>query len=363
LMDIRTFAHWTVRPRLLAVPGVAKIVVFGGEVRQLQIQVRPDRLIEFGASIDEVLDSARRATGVRGAGFVDTPNQRVVFRTEGQRLSPNQLGDVVLRHKGGRSVRLRDVAAIADRPEPMVGAAAIQGTPGVVLVVSSQYGANTLEVTRAVETALAEMEPAARSVGITVHPKLFRPANFVETAIGNIRLSSLIGAVLVTIVLFFFLADVRTAFISMTAIPLSLLGAIIVLNRFSVSLNTLTLGGLAIAIGQAVDDAIIDVENILRRLRENARAGTPRSALAVVLDASLEVRSAVVYATFIVALVFVPVFFLSGLQGRLFAALGYAYVLAVLASLGVALTLTPALSLMLLAKPLTPDPSPPRGEG
>src|SRR5947208_2438877 len=219
LMEIRTFADWTLRPRLLAVPGVAKIVVFGGEVRQLQIQVRPDRLIEFGASIDEVLDSARRATGVRGAGFVDTPNQRVVFRTEGQRLSPNQLGDVVLRHKDGRSVRLRDVAAIADRPEPMVGAAAIQGTPGVVLVVSSQYGANTLEVTRAVETALAEMAPAARSVGITVHPKLFRPANFVETAIGNIRSSLLIGAVLVTIVLFFFLADIRTAFISMTAIP------------------------------------------------------------------------------------------------------------------------------------------------
>jgi len=187
LMEIRTFADWTLRPRLLAVPGVAKIVVFGGEVRQLQIQVRPDRLLEFGTSIDEVLDSARRATGVRGAGFVDTPNQRVVFRTEGQQLLPNQLGDVVLRHKDGRSVRLKDVATIAERPEPMIGAAAIQGVPGAVLVVSSQYGANTLEVTRAVEAALVEMQPAARSSGITIHPKLFRPANFVETAIGNIQ--------------------------------------------------------------------------------------------------------------------------------------------------------------------------------
>src|SRR2546425_5973868 len=191
LMEIRTFADWTLRPRLLAVPGVAKIVIFGGEVRQLQIQVRPDRLLEFGTSIDEVLDSARKATGVRGAGFIDTPNQRVVLRTEGQQLSPEQLGNVVLRHKDGRSVRLRDVATIAERPEPMIGAAAIQGTPGAVLVISSQYGANTLEVTRAVEAALLEMEPAARSTGITIHSKLFRPANSVETAIGNIGSSLL----------------------------------------------------------------------------------------------------------------------------------------------------------------------------
>ena len=358
LMEIRTFADWTLRPRLLAVPGVAKIVVFGGEVRQLQIQVRPDRLLQFGISIDDVLDSARRATGVRGAGFVDTPNQRVVFRTEGQQLSPQQLGDVVLRHKDGRSVRLKDVATIAERPEPMIGAAAIQGTPGAVLVVSSQYGANTLEVTRAVEAALEEMEPAARSLEITIHPKLFRPANFVETAIGNIRSSLLIGAVLVTIVLFFFLADVRTALISMMAIPLSLLGAIIVLNRFGVSLNTLTLGGLAIAIGEVVDDAIIDVENILRRLRENHLRPDPRPVFQVVFDASLEVRSAVVYATFVVALVFLPVITMSGIQGRLFAPLGIAYILAILASLLVALTITPALCLVLLPKRARVDHTP-----
>ena len=358
LMEIRTFADWTLRPRLLAVPGVAKIVVFGGEVRQLQIQVRPDRLLQFGISIDDVLDSARRATGVRGAGFVDTPNQRVVFRTEGQQLSPQQLGDVVLRHKDGRSVRLKDVATIAERPEPMIGAAAIQGTPGAVLVVSSQYGANTLEVTRAVEAALEEMEPAARSLEITIHPKLFRPANFVETAIGNIRSSLLIGAVLVTIVLFFFLADVRTALISMMAIPLSLLGAIIVLNRFGVSLNTLTLGGLAIAIGEVVDDAIIDVENILRRLRDNHLRPDPRPVFQVVFDASLEVRSAVVYATFVVALVFLPVITMSGIQGRLFAPLGIAYILGILASLLVALTITPALCLVLLPKRARVDHTP-----
>ena len=358
LMEVRTFADWTLRPRLLAVAGVAKIVVFGGEVRQLQIQVRPDRLLQFGISIDEVLDSSRNATGVRGAGFVDTPNQRVVLRTEGQQLTAQQLGNVVLRHKEGRSVRLKDVAAIGERPEPMIGAAAIQGKPGVVLVMSSQYGANTLEVTRAVEAALAEMEPAARAIGITIHPKLFRPANFVETAVGNIRSSLLAGAVLVTIVLFFFLADFRTALISITAIPLSLLGAMIVLDRFGVSLNTLTLGGLAIAIGEVVDDAIIDVENILRRLRENQVRPEPRPAFDVVFDASIEVRSAVVYATFVVALVFLPVITMSGIQGRLFAPLGIAYILAILASLLVALTITPALCLALLPQHAQRDHSP-----
>src|SRR5437867_8697710 len=194
------------------------------------------------------------------------------------------------------------------------------------------------------------MEPAVRSIGITIHPRLFRPANFVETAIGNIRSSLLIGAVLVAIVLFFFLADVRTALISMTAIPLSLLGAIIILNRFGVSLNTLTLGGLAIAIGEVVDDAIIDVENILRRLRDNQLQPEPRRAFQVVFEASLEVRSAVVYATFVVALVFLPVITMSGIQGRLFAPLGIAYILAILASLLVALTITPALCLVVLPK-------------
>src|SRR3989475_1143576 len=232
----------------------------------------------------------------------------------------------------------------------MFGAAAIQGVPGAVLVVPSTYGANTLEVPGAVEAALVEMQPAARSSGITIHPKLFRPANFVETAIGNIQSSLLIGAVLVTVVLFFFLADVRTAFISMTAIPLSLLGAIIVLNRFGVSLNTLTLGGLAIAIGEVVDDAIIDVENILRRLRENQLRPDPRPAFQVVFDASLEVRGAVVYATFVVALVFLPVLTMSGIQGRFFAPLGIAFILAILASLLVALTVTPALCLAIFSR-------------
>ncbi len=348
LMDLRTFADWTLRPRLLAVPGVAKVAVFGGEVRQLQIQLRPEKLLAYGLSIEEVLAAARNATGVRGAGFVDTPNQRIVLRSEGQQITPEQLGRIVLLQQTGVSVRLRDVAQVVEGPEPRVGAAAIQGTPGVIMVVSSQYGANTLEITEAAERALDEMAAAAQAEEITLHPRLFRPANFIETAVRNIRTSLLIGGVLVSIVLFLFLLDLRTSFISLTAIPLSLLTAVIVLDRFGATLNTLTIGGLAIAIGEVVDDAIIDVENIIRRLRENRSRPDPRPVFQVVLDASLEVRSSVVYATFVVALVFLPVLMMSGVQGRLFAPLGIAYILAILASLAVALTVTPALSFVLL---------------
>ena len=348
LMELRTFADWTLRPRMLAVPGVANIVIFGGEVRQLQIQLRPEKLLAYGVSIDEVLAAARNATGVRGAGVADTPNQRIVLRTEGQQVTPEQLGAIVLLQQAGVSVRLRDVAQVVEGPEPMVGAAAIQGTPGVILVTSSQYGANTLEVTRGVEQALEEIAPAAQAEGITIHPRLFRPANFIETSVRNIGTSLIVGGILVAIVLFLFLLDLRTSFISLTAIPLSLFTALIILDKFGATMNTLTIGGLAIAIGEVVDDAIIDVENIIRRLRENRSRPDPLPVFQVVLDASLEVRSSVVYATFVVALVFLPVLTMSGVQGRIFAPLGIAYILAILASLAVALTVTPALSFALL---------------
>lgn len=350
LMDLRTFADWTLRPRLLGVPGVAKAIVFGGEVRQLQIQVLPDRLAAFDLSIHEVLSAARVSTGVRGAGFVENATQRIVLQTQGQTLKASELGEVPLAHHTGITVRIRDVARVVDAPEPKVGDAAINGKPGVMIMISSQYRANTLEVTAALEKALEEMKPLMVAEGIVLHDRIFRPANFIQTSIRNINHSLLLGAVLVAVVLFLFLFNVRTAFISLTAIPLSLFLAIAMLDRFGSSLNTLTLGGLAIAIGEVVDDAIIDVENIFRRLRENRRCHTPLPAYRVVLDASVEVRGAVVYATFVVALVFLPVLTMSGVQGRLFAPLAIAYVLAILASLLVALTLTPALSAALLPR-------------
>jgi CzcA family heavy metal efflux pump len=349
-MELRTFADWTLKPRLLAVPGVAKCSAFGGEVRQLQIQVQEERLIAHGLAVSDVLNAARLATGVRGAGFIETPNQRVVLQTEGQSLSAEQLGEVTLANStNGAALRLKDVARVVEGAEPKFGDTLIQGRPGVLLTMSSQYGANTLEVTHALEAALDEMRPVFEQEGIKLYPRLHRPATFIETALVNIRHSLWLGAILVAVVLFLFLGHFRTAFISLTAIPLSLLAAVIVLDRFGVTLNTVTLGGLAIAIGEVVDDAIIDVENIFRRLKENQALAAPRPAFAVVLDASLEVRSAVVFATFIVAMVFVPVLTLTGLQGSFFAPLALSYLLAIFASLGVALTLTPALSLLFFA--------------
>jgi CzcA family heavy metal efflux pump len=346
--ELRDRVQWNIRPRLLGVRGVAAVMLFGGEVRQFQVQINPDYLAARKLTLTQVLDAARHASSVRGAGFIETDSQRLNLRIEGQVSSAAQMGETAIATVDGSPVRLRDIGWVTEAPEPKFGDAAINGKPGVILVVSRQLQADTPETTARVEAELKKLEPVLRQQGIVYHPALFRQANFIEHAIGNVTSSLVIGAILVAIVLFVFLFNLRTAFISLTAIPLSLLGAIVVLWSFEVSLNTLTLGGLAIAVGEVVDDAIIDVENIFRRLRENARQRNPLSAFAVVLSASLEVRSAVVYATFVVVLVFVPVFFLSGLQGRLFAPLGYAYVLAVLASLVVALTVTPVLASLLL---------------
>jgi CzcA family heavy metal efflux pump len=349
LMDLRTTADWTIRPRLLAVPGVAKVAVFGGDVRSLQIQIHPDQLIRFGIGMNEVLSAARRASGVRGAGFIDTANQRVTFKTEGQSLTPEELSRVVLTNQGGVSVTLGNVADVISAPEPAIGGATIEGDPGIQLMISEQYGANTVEVTERVEAALGELAPVLQRDGFDLRTDVFRPANFITRATTNVGVSLIIGGVLVIVVVFLFLFNVRTAAISCVAIPLSLLAAVIILVRFGVALNTMTLGGLAIAIGVVVDDAIIDVENIARRLRENARLAQPRPAANVILDACLEVRSAVVYATFAVILVVLPVLSLSGIAGALFGPLGVAYILAVLASLIVALVVTPALAIVLIA--------------
>ncbi len=345
--ELRTFVDWTLKPRLLAVPGVARANVFGGEVEQLQVQVLPERLTAFELSITDVLEAAKAATGVRGAGFIETPGQRVVIQTDGQIFTPEQLGEVAVR-KGAPIVRLRDVARVVIGHEPKFGDALVMGKPGCLLTLSSQFGANTLTVTHALEDALAELQPLFARQGITVYPALHRPATFIETALANVQSSLMIGGALVGIVLLLFLLDFRTAFISFISIPLSLLTAVLVLDAFGVSLNTMTLGGFAVAIGVVVDDAIIDVENILRRLRENAVLAVPRPLWRVVLDASLEVRSAVVYATFVVTVVFLPVLTMSGLQGRFFGPLGVAFILSVLASLVVALTVTPAMCLVFL---------------
>jgi CzcA family heavy metal efflux pump len=349
-MELRTFADWTVRPRLLSVPGVAATKVFGGEVRQLQIQIKPDRLLAFEISVQEISSAAGTATGVRGAGFVETSAQRIVLQTEGQSLTAEQLGEVAVTQRDGRSIRLKDVANIIAAGEPKFGDALINGKSGILMTTASQFGANTMEVTRGVEAALEELKPVFAAEGITYTSAMHRPATFIEIAIKNMKSSLLFGAVLVAVVLFLFLLDLRTALIAFTAIPLSLLAAVVVLDHFGVTLNTMTLGGLAAVLGVVVDDAIITVENILRRLRENLSLTTPRPLFKVIFDATLEVRNSVVYATFVVAMVFVPVLTMTGLQGKFFAPLGVAFILANLASLIVALTVTPALCFALLSR-------------
>jgi CzcA family heavy metal efflux pump len=347
---------------LLAVAGVAQVNIFGGEVRQLQIQIKPDALLAHGLALADVLVAARAATSIVGAGFVDTPNQRIVLETQGQTVDPDTLAQVVVARRDGISVRLADVARVVEAGAPRFGDALIQGQPGVLLTMLSQYGANTLEVTQAVERALDDMRPVFEHQGITLYPGLHRPATFIETALGNLRTSLLLGGVLVAIVLFAFLGDARTALISLTAIPLSLLAAVVALVQMGFTLNTMTLGGLAIAVGEVVDDGIIDIENIVRRLRQNEELDRPRSTFRVVLDASLEVRSAVVFASLVVVTVFVPVLTLTGLQGSFFAPLALAYVLAILASLAVALTVTPALALVVFGRGV-PENAEPRLQG
>jgi len=348
LTELRTLVDWTIVPHLMAIPGVADVNVFGGKVRQLQVQVEPEKMIKYGISLLQVEEAVKKATGVRGNGFIENKNQRIVINTEGQATTPEKLAMVALLHKNGQTIRLGDIGKVVEGSVPSISAAAINEETGVYLSVQGQLGANTHGVTLAIEKALQELKPTLQAENVTLHEGLFRPANFIEVAIQGVRTDILIGSVLVITVLFLFLFNVRTAFISATAIPLSLLTAIVVMSYYNIGLNIMVLGGLAIALGEVVDDAIIDTENIFRRLRENRMLTEPLPTYRVVFDASMEVRSSVVYATIIVALVFMPLLTLGGVAGKLFAPLGIAYIAAIMASLLVALTLTPALCYLLL---------------
>lgn len=348
LMELRTLVDWTITPHLLSIPGVADVNVFGGQVRQFQIQIDPDKLIRYQLNINDVVLAAQKATGVSGAGYIQNNNQRIIINTQGQATDVKTLAKATLFHKNGVTIQLGDIGRVVEGPAPSISAAAINEEIGIYLSVQGQLGANTHAVTLAIESALQELKPNLQAQHVTLHEGLFRPANFIETAIDGVRTDILIGSILVISILFLFLFNARTAFISATAIPLSLLTAIVVMSYFNVGLNIMVLGGLAIALGEVVDDAIIDTENIFRRLRENRSLANPLPIYQVVYQASMEVRSSVVYATIIVALVFMPLLTLSGVAGKLFAPLGFAYIAAILASLIVALTLTPALCYMLL---------------
>jgi CzcA family heavy metal efflux pump len=347
---LRDAADWVIKPRLLAVPGVAHVIVFGGAVRQIQIQPDMQRLTSFGITLADVADAARAALPLRGAGFIDIANQRVLMQSPIPAPDIDVLGKAVVAVRNEVPIRLSEIAAVKMAPALRSGDSLIMGKPGVLLSLASQYGANTLTTTLAVEQALATLRPALTAQGITVYGRLHRPANFIERALGDLKHSLLIAGVLIFIVLYLFLRDIRAALIAFTAIPLSLLAAIAVLDRMGLTLNTMTLGGFAVALGVLVDDAIIGIENIMRRLRENQLLPKPLDRLEVIREASLEVRGPVIYATAVVIAVFLPEIFTTSVQGHFVGPLALAFIFAVLASLVVAMTATPALCALLLRR-------------
>jgi CzcA family heavy metal efflux pump len=339
-------ARWTIRPRLMSVSGVANVAIWGQRDRQYQVLVDPERLRAHNLTLADVERAAGDAALVSGGGFIDTPNQRLPVRHVATIVTAEDLARTVVAFRDGTPLRLGDIAEVVESFPPPIGDAIINDVAGLLLIVEKQPTGNTLDVTRNVEAALEDMRPGLK--GIQIDPTIFRPATFIEMSLENLGWAMAIGCVLVIVVLVAFLWDWRTALISTTAIPLSLVAAALVLRQTGVTINTMVLAGLIIALGEVVDDAIIDVENIVRRLRLNREAGHPRSAIRVVFDASIEVRSAVVYGSFTVMLVIMPVFFLEGLAGSFFRPLAMAYVLSIFASLIVALTITPAMSLLLL---------------
>jgi len=354
-LDLRDLAEFTVRPRLLAVPGVADVVIYGGGVRQVQVTTTPERLWAAHATLDDLASAATDADAPGGSGFLDRSGQRLSTWLDGRLRAPADVARAPLPGRDRVPLPVGAVADVAEGPAVAVGDGLVNGERGVVLLVTKQPEQNVLDVTGGVEEAL-DAVTRAFPPGVRVDRAMFRQATFVTHALGNLRGALLAGAVLVLLVLLVFTAEIRAAIVSVVAIPLSLLGAIVVLRAAGAVVNVMVLGGLAIAVGEVVDDAVIDVENAWRRLRGAPRDARPAD---VVLAASVEVRSAVVYATVMVALVFLPVFFLGGLEGALFRPLAVAYVLATLASLAVALTVTPVLATLLLPAAVARRPHPP----
>ncbi len=357
LIDMSMTAYWKIRTRLLGVPGVANVPIWGERLKMLQAQVMPERLAKYGVSLEQVMEAVSEALDVGilqfsgGAvipkgGFIDTPNQRLSIRNVPPIIEPSDLAHVTLVGRDDQQVHLTDVANLVEDHQPLIGDAIINDGPGLMLIVEKFPWANTLDVTRGVEQAMRELQPGL--AGIEVDTTIFRPADFIEAALTDLTTALLLGSLLVFLVLLAFLFEWRTALISLVAIPLSLTAAGLVLYITGATINTMILAGFVIAVGVVVDDAIIDIENITRRLRQHRLEGTGRSTASIILDASVEVRGAIIYATLIDVVALIPVLLMAGLAGAFFRPLAVAYGLAVLASLLVALTVTPALALVLL---------------
>jgi len=344
MMEARTAADWTLRRRLLAVPGVAQVTPIGGEVKQYQVRVDPERLRAYRIGLGEVVEAARGSNRNASGGVYRADGREVQIRGLGRAHDVEAIGETVVAVREGAPIRLADVAEVAIGPRPRFGVASVSAEPAVILSLQKQPRANTLELTERIDAELDRLE-ADLPAGVEVHRAVFRQADFIDRAVENVVAALRDGAILVVVVLFLFLWNFRTTFISVLAIPLSLSIAVLALEALGGTINTMTLGGMAIAIGALVDDAIIFVENVYRRLKENRRAPGEerRPPLPVIYAAAREIRAPILNATLIISVVFVPLFFLSGVEGRMLRPLGFAYIVSILSSLLVAVTVTPAL--------------------
>jgi CzcA family heavy metal efflux pump len=355
-MELRTTADFTIRRRLLGVAGVSQVIAIGGDRRQFQVHFDPERLAALEITPRELADAAAGTNRSVSAGFLDVGGEELLVHGAG-RVHPDpsravdEIGQTVIGIRGDVPIRIADVAVVREGGAPKRGDGSFDGSPAVVLGVQKQPGVNTLDLMRRLDAELDAIATALPA-GMELHRHVFRQSDFIEVAVGNVQAALRDGALLVILVVLLFLASIRASLVTVVAIPLSMLAAILVLDALGASLNTMTLGGLAIAVGELVDDAVIDVENVVRRLRENAARPEPerRPTLEIVLAASREIRTSIVFATFVVALVFMPLFALSGVEGRLLAPLAIAYVVSLLASLAVALTVTPVLASYLLPR-------------
>ncbi|MEX0937948.1 MAG: efflux RND transporter permease subunit [Pirellulales bacterium] len=361
-MELRTMADWVVRQRLLTIEGISQVFVMGGERKQFQVLVNPESLLQYGVTLHDVETAVQESNQNSNGGYLDEQGpHELLVRAIGRIKSIDDLRDVVVTMREDRPVLLRQIARVVEGPQVKRGDSSaftrnaegeFEGGPAVVLTVTKQPHADTREITKDVTEMLAELSGQTGSLpaDVRVEPALYQQKDFIDRAIENVAEALRDGGILVVIILFVFLLNFRTTFITLTAIPLSIVVTALIFRWFGLSINTMTLGGLAVAIGELVDDAIVDVENIFRRLKENSRSANPQSALLVVFRASVEIRNSIVFGTLIVVLVFVPLFALSGMEGKLFVPMGVAYIVSILSSLLVSLTVTPVLSYWLLPK-------------
>ncbi len=358
-MQAREYADWVLRPRLLTLPGVAQVIPIGGEVKQYRVEPDSTRMATLGVTLEQVKTALEGFAANTSGGFLDAQAKEFLIRQIGRTAKLSDLQKVTVAVNNGQPIALSQVADVRLAAGIKRGDASYQGKPAVILSVQKQPAADTVKLTRAIEAALADLSKSLPP-GIQPPQTLFKQADFIEHSIANVAEALRDGAIMVALVLFAFLLNVRTTIISLTAIPVSILATVLVFKYFGLTINTMTLGGLAIAIGELVDDAVVGVENVLRRLKLNAAAAEPKPAIEVIASATLEVRSAIVYATLIIVLVFVPLFALPGIEGRLFTPLGVAYIVSILASMFVSVSITPVMAYYLLAQP-RPLVSPARG--